>query len=184
MTEDLRSVAQRIRELREDNGYTVADVAKATGITEAQYIIFESGESDINASFLFALSKLYGVDMTVLLTGQDAHAKTYFVVRAGKGVTVDRRSDYHYESLSYGFANRKMEPFMVTITPKDQPSNQYTHPGQEFVHVMEGTLEITLGKLERIILREGDSITFEGTLHHGMKALNDRLVRFLSIILE
>ena len=55
------------------------------------------------------------------------------------------------------------------------------HPGQEFNMVLEGHLELTIGK-KTLQLTEGDSIYFDATLPHGMRALDGKPVRFLAII--
>ena len=47
--------------------------------------------------------------------------------------------------------------------------------------VFEGTLELTIGK-KVLTLNVGDSIYFDATQPHGMRALDGQKVRFLAII--
>ena len=47
--------------------------------------------------------------------------------------------------------------------------------------VLEGTLELTIGQ-KTLILEEGDSIYFDATQPHGMRALNGKNVKFFAII--
>ena len=73
---------------------------------------------------------------------------------------------------------------MVTVEPKpaDTPLHKNSHQGQEFNMVTEGTLELTIGK-RTLVLNEGDSVYFDATQPHCMRALNDKPVKFLAIIL-
>lgn len=97
---------------------------------------------------------------------------------------VERRKDYRYQSLAHNFIHKKAEPFLVTVEPdaEDAPVNFNSHPGQEFNYVLEGTLKVVLDGHE-LVLHEGDSLFFDSSVDHGMKALNGRPVKFLAIIL-
>ena len=96
---------------------------------------------------------------------------------------MERRKAYQYESLASGFRGRKADPFIVTVEPKpaDTPIETNTHAGQEFNMVLEGDMELTIGK-KTLTLHEGDSIIFDSTQPHGMRTLGESKVRFLAII--
>jgi quercetin dioxygenase-like cupin family protein len=47
--------------------------------------------------------------------------------------------------------------------------------------VLEGTLELTIGQ-KALVLEEGDSIYFDATQPHGMRALGGKIVRFFAVI--
>ena len=57
-----------------------------------------------------------------------------------------------------------------------------SHKGQEFNYVVEGRMLLHIGNNE-IVLGEGDSIIFDSDIPHGMKALDNKRVRFLAIII-
>ena len=180
MSDELKMVALRIRDVREIHDLTLEEAAEKVGVDAATYRLYESGTVDIPVGFLYQLTRVFGVDLTVLLTGDEPRTKAYFVVRKGKGISVDRRKDYGYEALAYGFQHKMMEPFMVTVDKKDTEANKYCHEGQEFVHVVEGTLRVAFERYD-VTLHEGDSIYFAASLPHGMNAVGGR-TRFMSII--
>ena len=109
---------------------------------------------------------------------------SYFLTRAGKGVSIERTKAYKYESLASGFINRTVDPFIVTVEPKtdDEPIHYNSHAGQEFNLVLEGRMMFNINGKE-LILSEGDSIYFNAKLPHGMKALDGKTVRFLATIM-
>ena len=107
--------------------------------------------------------------------------KSYFVVRKGQGMSVERTKAYKYQSLVSGYVNHKADVFIVTVEPKPEAHTVYknNHAGQEFNLVLEGAMDIYLdGKTIR--LNEGDSIYFDSSKPHGMLAVGDKAVRFLA----
>ena len=75
-----------------------------------------------------------------------------------------------------------MEPFIVTVEPKPgEPFHLNSHTGQEFDLVMRGTLELMIDR-SIVVLEAGDSIYFDASHPHGMRALNDQPACFLAMI--
>ena len=184
MPEELKKVAIRIRELREISGISQETMAHDLEIPVALYRDYEAGATDIPVGVLFKIAGKFRVEFTTLITGEEPRLRTYALTRKGKGVSVERRQDYQYQSLAYNFIHKIAEPFLVTVQPKpeDTPVSFNSHPGQEFNYVLEGTLMIVINGKE-LILNEGDSLFFDSVAKHGMKALNNKTAKFLAIIL-
>lgn len=58
---------ERMKDLREDNDWTQADVASYLNLQREQYRRYEAGLNEIKASFLIKLCKLYGVSADYIL---------------------------------------------------------------------------------------------------------------------
>ena len=84
-SEKLLEVAQRIRELREIENISEADMASKTEVSLEQYLAYEAGKLDFPFSFIHKCSLVFGVGMTDLLEGQSAHLSSYTVTRKGEG---------------------------------------------------------------------------------------------------
>lgn len=183
MEEQIRQIAERLRGLREVLEITAEDAANTCGIGIEKYLEYESGKADIPVSILHSISHKYGVELTVLLTGQEPHMHHYSLTRKNTGTGVERTKNYKYQSLAYGFINRKAEPFLVVAEPKGDAIDfsLNTHPGQEFNYILKGRLRINLDGKE-MILEEGDSIYFDSGLPHGMIALDGKECQFLALI--
>jgi mannose-6-phosphate isomerase-like protein (cupin superfamily) len=69
----------------------------------------------------------------------------------------------------------------VPDEPDDAPFPLNSHRGQEFNYVLSGTLKIVVHKHE-LVLNEGDSLFFDSSFEHGMKALGGKPAQFLAII--
>lgn len=182
MNAQIKLIAQRLRGLREALDLTISEAAERCNISEQEYAQYESGASDIPMSFICQVAQTFEIETTALISGDDPHTKTYFVTRKGTGASVERTKVYKYQALASGFRNTKAEPFEVTVEPNNQPIHLNTHPNQEFNFVLEGTLQLHIAGND-LILNEGDSIYFDASKPHGMKALNNKVVKFLAIII-
>lgn len=182
VSEQIKMIAARMRELREIAGYSYEEVASMLNVSTDEYISYENAAQDIPIGFLNEFANRFNVDLTELLTGKSPKLTRYALVRSGKGVNVERRAPYKYQSLAYNFINKKAEPFLVTVMPNGSSEiSLNTHPGQEFNYVVEGTLMIVIDGKE-FILNKGDSLYFDSNLPHGMKALGNQTAEFLAII--
>ena len=82
---------------------------------------------------------------------EDEEEYRYEVVRRGERKVIPRvisragtNQGYSYESLSFRKQNKKMEPFLLTVSEKAMEENTYSHDGEEFLFVMRGTAELLL----------------------------------------
>jgi transcriptional regulator with XRE-family HTH domain len=184
MTEQIKQIAERIKEIREISGISAETLADKLGVARDHYLKYESGTTDIPVGIIFKISELFNIELSVMLGGDNPKLRIYGVVRNGKGLKLERRKQYRYESLAYNFIHKEAEPFMVTIDPHTEETlpEFYAHPGQEFNYVIKGTM-LTIIDGHEIILNEGDSIYFDSGYKHAMKALNNEQVKFLAIVL-
>jgi transcriptional regulator with XRE-family HTH domain len=183
MQEEIKQIADRIKDLREIFHVSAATLAGELGISEQQYQEYEGGAVDIPVSILYKIAHRFNIELTSLITGEEPRLHLYALTRKGKGVSVERRKDYKYQNLAFNFIHKKAEPFLVTVEPepKESPIHFNSHPGQEFNYFLEGTLQVVLEHHE-LILNEGDSVFFDSGAQHGMKAMNGKTAKFLAII--
>lgn len=184
MDEQIKQIAERLRGLREVLELSAEEIAGDCDINLEEYSKAETGEHDISVSMLQKIARRYNIALDALMFGEEPRMNSYFVTRAGKGISIERTKAYKYQSLASGFINRQADPFIVTVEPKpeDTPIHYNSHNGQEFNYVLEGQMLISFDGKD-IILNEGDSIYFNSQIKHGMKALGNNKVRFLAIIL-
>jgi transcriptional regulator with XRE-family HTH domain len=180
MREQIQQIAARIKELREIAGISAESFANELDIEKELLFEFEKGETDIPVGFLYKVAHRFNLELSALLRGDEPKLHVYSVTRKGKGLNVDRRKQYKYESLASNFVHKKAEPFIVTVEPGTGMEFN-SHPGQEFNYVLAGTLMVVVAGHE-VTLNEGDSIFFDANYQHAMKALNEKPAQFLAII--
>lgn len=184
MSESIGQISDRVRECREISGLSVELLAGRLNIPVSEYLQYESGSLGIPISLLYELAGIFKVELTELLTGLTPKLHSFCLVKNGEATDVERYKGYKFQSLAYNFANKKIEPLLVTIEPEENKKmSLVTHPGQEFNYVLEGCVRIILGGKE-IDMSVGDSIYFDPMIPHGQTALDGKQARFLTVILH
>lgn len=182
MTDHKKQIGERVKGLREDCELSRESLAEKLSISVDFLEEIENGTVDVSVSVLHQIAKICGVDLTTLLTGEDPHLHSFAVTPAGKGVDVHRRAEYGYQSLGAHFADRKAEPFLVTVPPgKNKEVKKYHHDGQEFNYVLKGEIRFFIGDHEAL-LKEGDSIYFDSSQDHAMQVVGNEPALFLAVI--
>ena len=182
MNDQIKQIAQRIRELREILDVDAADLAKQVNVSVAEYNQYENAESDIPIGVIYAVAAALNVDPTVLLTGDAPRMSDYTIVRQGRGVSVERYKGYKFRSLAFNYIGRQFDPMVVDLEPMENPPELVVHGGQEFNYVLKGTVQLVIGSRE-FLLEAGDSAFFNPMTPHGQRAVGGP-VKFLTIINE
>jgi len=182
MNTQIKQIAQRLHGLRDALDLTTEKVAEKCGVSREDYEKYESGNHDIPMSFICDMAQVFDVETTALISGNDPHSLAFSVTRKGNGTSVERTKVYKYQSLAHGFRNAKAEPFEVTVEPSDKPIHLNSHLGQEFNFILEGIMDLQIAGND-IVLNPGDSIYFDSSKPHGMKAMNGEKVKFLAVII-
>lgn len=183
MTDPVKQVGMRIRELREIYDKSAEAIAKETGVDLHDYLSYENGEVDIPISFLLKLSKLYDVDTTTILTGQSPRLSVCALTRKDMGVDIVREHHYIYKNLAYNFLGRRIEPLLVTVNPGANPDMEPDrHPGHEFDYVLEGVLHLKVGSHD-MMLNPGDSAYYDSIYPHAMQSGDGKPVKLLAMVI-
>jgi len=91
MEEQIRIIANRLREMREILGISLEEAALTCDLTSQQYLEIEGGHTDIPVSILHRMSLKFNMDLTTLLTGEEPHMHAYTLTRKDKGIGVERQ---------------------------------------------------------------------------------------------
>ena len=184
--EQLIEIASRIKELREIMGWTTAQMAEKTEVSEEKYIIFESANADIPFSFIHKCAVAFDVEMTELLEGRTAKLSTYTVTRKGKGQKTAKEDGIDITNLAPKFRDKIAEPYFVryeySASQQNKPIHLTTHSGQEFDFILSGSLKVQVGEHTEI-LHEGDSIYYNSSVPHGMIAVDGEDCVFCAVVL-
>lgn len=184
MENELKQIGLRLKGLRDALDLSVEEFAESCNIPVEEYPEYEAGEKDFSISLLKKIANKYSIDVTTLMFDDEPHMNSYFITRKGKGAAINRVEDYQYEALAAGFTNRKADIFVVSVEPKPDadPIHRRSHSGHEFNLVLEGKMLFRINDKD-IILEEGDNIYFDSHALHGMKALDNKKVVFLAVIM-
>jgi quercetin dioxygenase-like cupin family protein len=170
-------IGQRLRAMRRERRYSLAEVAAATAISKSFLTLVEGGKSDITITRLMRITQFYGVAIADVLP--DTATDGDLVVRSDERQRVYSPSERMNVFLLSKHPERVISPVMSVLDPGGE-SEPSTHDGEEFVHVIEGELELEIGD-EKMRLEAGDSIHFSAASLHTYRNPGSGEVSFLSI---
>ena len=154
----LMDVAQRIREMRQIVGFSIAQMAEKTELTEELYQQYEAGATDLPFTFMHKCAKIFGLELAELLEGNSARLSGYAVTRKGKGMVTASEDGITIQDMAPMFRQKLATPYWVTYQYsedlQDEPIHTTTHDGQEFNLVIKGSVRIRVGDHEEV-LNEG-----------------------------
>lgn len=176
----------RLRAVREARGFTLVELSEKTGIAREILAQVEAGEAFLPLGQLIKLGKALSMTISDFIS---EGRKPFAIVRAGEapkfarfGKTREASHGYEYEALAIDKSARRMEPFLVTLLPaaSDEPSS---HDGQEFIYVLEGEMEVIVEDT-RDVLKAGDSIYYDSTTTHLVRAYGGKPAKILAVLVS
>ena len=179
-------IATRIRGMREILGWSEADMAEKTGLTQEEYAAYEGGGVDLPFTFIHNCALAFGMELTELLEGREPNLSSYTVTRRGEGEDTAREAGILIRNLAPRFRSKIAEPYWVRYEYDEklqhQPIHLTRHSGQEFDLILRGHLKVQVGDHTEV-LREGDSIYYDSATPHGMIAVDGEDCVFCAVVL-
>ncbi|MBD3671349.1 MAG: helix-turn-helix domain-containing protein [Gammaproteobacteria bacterium] len=178
-------IGRVLREQRQAQSLTIADVAERAELSRGMVSRIENGQVSCSLETLHRLTNTLGITLSNLFRNYDIPEGGAQLVKAGEGLEVVRRGTkrgHTYHLLAYDQGPRKLvEPLLITMDDASEIFPTFTHPGTEFIYMLEGKLEYRHGR-HTYLLEPGDSLTFKGEIPHGPEHLIEVPIRFLAII--
>lgn len=165
----------KLMKIREGLGLSREDLAERSGHTPEFITDIETNRSAPSVGFLIKLSEILDIDPGTFLNQDERRQMT------GKRAReyTRRTGNYHYRTLTPGAENEHLRVFEVTIESRQtHKSVAYRHEGEEFVLVMEGKLQLTVGEKNYVLLT-GESMKFNSEIPHKLKNISDTDTRCL-----
>ena len=181
------NIGFKIKKLRKARKLTLQDVARETGFSPALISQIENNNVSPPIATLSKIARFFDVKMGHFFEEEEEERK-YEIVKKNERRVVSRviskagtGHGYTYEALSFRKRNKKMEPFLVTVSERPEEETLYNHDGEEFLLILKGKAEILLDE-ERIVLEEGDAIYFDSSLRHRLLCFDHEEVQVLAIV--
>jgi DNA-binding transcriptional MerR regulator/quercetin dioxygenase-like cupin family protein len=153
------AIGAHLRQLRERRQLSLADVARAVGISVGFLSALERSQMSGSVGTLRKLARFY---KTNILDFFDAHEGRSRQVRPAERKVLEG-DGVRMELLAWG--NTVMEPHLFRIAPEAGSGDSYAHEGEEFIYVLRGDLEIAI-QSDKYRLKPGDSFYFESATPH------------------
>ncbi len=171
-------LGEKIKKIRESNDWTIETLAQQTDQTPEFIQKVEINEVVPSVSFLLKLSRALGVDPGTFLSDEE---KAHIQDKRAQAFTT-RTKNYAYQTLTPGAENQHLRGFMITIEAKQAHKPvAYKHEGEEFIYVMEGSLELTLDNRVHNLIA-GESMHYNSEIPHKLKNKGNETTRCLVML--
>jgi quercetin dioxygenase-like cupin family protein/DNA-binding Xre family transcriptional regulator len=163
-TESPNGLGPSLRLARRSKSLSLNDVAAATGISSSFLSLVENGKSDITIGRLVRLVAFYGLPLADLLPAVPATEPD--IIRKTEQRTLPSAAEGIQFRLLAPNTSGSMMPMVVEFEPSAHLAEYGRHAGEEFVHVMQGKLELELEGSQPRILKAGDSAYYSAERPH------------------
>lgn len=185
---DKTRVGERIREIRDSQDLSVAELAERSQCSPEVIEQLEAGQMTPSLAPLLKIARGLGVRLGALLD-DDPHPGAV-VVRAGQsenvvrfsGIRTASMSTLDFHPLAQNKQDRHMEPFIIDVHPTvDEDCLLSAHEGEEFIYVLSGQIDVTYGK-DLYRLSPGDSIYYDSVVPHEVRAAGDAPAKIVAVV--
>ncbi len=142
MTNDFQ-IGSVVRKLRTEKGLTLQSLAEMTELTAAYISRIENDKVSPSIHTLKALANALQTNITDffendLINDPCINPPETWTQKVVTGWQADVRQ------MVKLVGNKRMQPFFTTIPAGGRAHEHYSHPGEEFIYVLEGTLTLNL----------------------------------------
>lgn len=152
----------RLRKLRQRTGLGVNEAARRAKISPGFLSAIERERSNASVATLQRLAAAYGT--TVLELFDRKARRPTRLVRPRERRILKTHSGVRMELLASG--TTMLQCMLFRVAPGAGSDGAYSHQGEEFIYMLDGSLEVWLDEVDCHVLERGDSFWFESTLGH------------------
>ncbi|WP_025897049.1 helix-turn-helix domain-containing protein [Sneathiella glossodoripedis] len=175
---------RRLRQLRNERGWTLSQVAEKSGLAISTISKVERGVMSLTYDRLALLANGLGVDMATFFSehGKIYEPGSFAIARKGEFQRQETKN-YVYEMLFPDIWHKAMTPMMGTLKAHNvlDFDEFVSHPGQEFLLVLEGSITVHLQGHEDVKLDAGDSLYFDSSRGHLYASTGAKDARILVV---
>lgn len=180
----MEEIGAQIRRFRQARGLTLQEMAERSGLSRSFLSEAERGMSSMTLTSLQRIAEALGMTLAEFFQPPSAEQVGPRIVRVAERTEFRLETTEHtiYSSLAGSFPDKLLEPVLVTLLPNQRHRVQaYSHPGEEFGMVLEGTMTLWVGDQE-YDLGPGDSIHMPSTIPHNWENRTDQPVRAIWVV--
>lgn len=177
-----------LRAARIEQGLTLRALAQRLDMPFSTLSKLENGKMAMTYDKLVRLAQALGLDLGSLVAGAVPAEKPpaalgrRSVSRAGEwqGATTER---YTHLYPAGDLLDKMMVPIIIDVKARsiDDVGGLIRHSGEEYLHVLSGTMELHSDLYAPLPLAQGDSVYFDSGMAHAYVRVGDEPCRVLSV---
>ncbi|HTU68819.1 MAG TPA: XRE family transcriptional regulator [Candidatus Baltobacteraceae bacterium] len=166
-----------LKRLRDRNGVSVRDLAKASGLSASFIRAVERGDSDISLGRLARLAQFFEYDLGSFLGYSAQLSRPNFVMPETRK-KVNRGRGVDYEALH--LPGIDLDFIMVKCAPHSRFKNELAHEGIDIVYVIDGNIVLVVDGVD-YPMSTGDCCAFSAAYPHLVRNDSARRATFVSL---
>jgi quercetin dioxygenase-like cupin family protein len=175
-TGQLPPVGKKIKKARTSKKISYEALANDTGFSIDFLKKVEAGKITPPVGSLLQISRALEIDSGDLLKDEEDRIQDRIQAYT------QRTSSYAYATLTPGAENKHLKAFRVKIDAlKDHEGVSYNHEGEEFVYVLEGTIEVVVGEHINTV-SAGESLHFNSGIQHLLRNVGETDAELIVVI--
>lgn len=165
-----------LRGLRLRNRWTLKEMSERTGIPLSTIAKVEHDRLTLTYDKLLQLSQRLNLRMSDLFSEADATPEAPITARRSIGRLGDairvNTPNYEYFYMCPELRRKRMVPTVTRVRAKsiEEFGELVHHPGEEYIYVLQGPVEIHTEFYEPVVLGTGESIYIDSTMGHAYVA--------------
>jgi transcriptional regulator with XRE-family HTH domain len=178
-------LGSKLRQLRLRKKIGLADLGRHTGLSPSMISQLENGKLIPTLPTLARIAMVFDVGLDHFFTPK-RKGRPFSIVRADEPITFPEKADkqkpaYFFQCLAFAAQEKSLQAYIAEF-PRRQTSEveEHNHDGAEFLHVLEGSIEIRHGG-EPYELKAGDSVYFDSSELHSYRGVSRAPARALVI---
>lgn len=181
------TIGQALRERRAYHGWTLADVSEKTGISKSTLSKIENDLISPSYQSILQLCAGLGIEIGDLIAGSKRNSEELKRLSGRRSISYRQSGltmgddNFTYTYLCTDIAHKRIVPMIIEVRANslNEVGGLWSHVGEEFLYVLEGTVELHTEAYEPTRLSAGDSAYFDSTMGHAYLATGDKPVKLL-----
>jgi transcriptional regulator with XRE-family HTH domain len=177
------AIGKRVRQERQTRGWTLDQLADATGVSRRMVVNVEQGAANPSVGTLLRISDALGVGLPALV--ESPRPKQVTLTRSGEGAALWTSESGGRGVLVAGTESPDVvELWDWTLGPADHHVSEAHSPGtKELLQVQQGSVTVVVAD-QSVILNAGDAVSFPGDVAHSYANPGTEPARFSLAVFE
>jgi transcriptional regulator with XRE-family HTH domain len=172
-------ISDKIHNLRKEKNLTLKYLSEKTGLSISFLSQVENGSSSLAITSLKKIAEALNVTIDYFFKTPEINN---FLIKANEEKPFKiEGSNSKFIRISGDFPGRKIESMLIIIPPEQMHGSKFSHPGEEFVYVLEGALIVNLAGTDYLV-KSGDSIQYPSSTDHSWMNPLKKETKLLSIV--
>ena len=179
--------SRAIRDVRIAKGLSLRALSARAGLPYSTLSKLENGKMALTYDKLIRLAQALNVDLKDILISPEGRQTQVAVgrrsvTRAGEGLDADSEKHLHHYPAA-DLLGKIMTPIIIDVQARsvEELGGLVRHSGEEYLYVLQGTMELHSDLYAPLVLAAGDSVYFDSGMAHGYVRTSTEVCTVLTV---